>query len=447
MNITHIGMSGMLAAQAGLGMSARNISNQLTAGYSRQGVLLVPRIGGGVEVGSLIRFNDSYKTQQLWASNAPLGQYAAAESYYKQLEEVMGLDKGSVKAGIDAFFGALDEVSTDPTNTALRQQVISAADAMAKSFNSLRQTMLRQLDTARQQSSATADQANMLSGTIADLNRQIQQVQATGEVPSELLDQRDQAIDRLSALIDVQVLRQPDGTIDVSLANGPPLVAGDMAGKLSVAGNADGTFNLELELAGTRYPLDGERVGGMLGGLSQYTEQTLLPLLEANKQLASELADRVNTQLAAGYGTHGEQGKPLFQFDGSSGLISINPDLTQADLGFSNSPTEPGNSANLLALIELRKDKIDLPGVGEVSLGDACTMLIGKLGSASQLNQNALARADEVRAQAELDWRSVSDINEGEESVQVSDFLNMYNANMKVISVANQLFESTLQML
>jgi flagellar hook-associated protein 1 len=448
MSITNIGMSGLLAAQAGLGMAARNTANLLTTGYTRQGVLLTPRIvGGGVEVGSFIRFTDNFKTQQMWASNSALGQYGVGESFYKQLEEVMGLGAGSVKGTMDAFFASLDEVSTDPTSTALRQQVISAADAMAKSFNSLRQAMTRQLDTARQQSMATAGQINQLADTVADLNRQIEQAEAKGTIPSELLDQRDQAIDQLSGLVDIQVLRQPNGTVDVCIAGGPPLVAGGQVGKLSINANTDGTYTLGLELAGTTYPLDVAKVGGELGGLGKYVEDTLLPQMDSNKLLAAELAARINDVLTTGYGTNGESGMALLQYNPTTGTLHINPDITHADLGFSSSPTDPGNSDNLLRLIEQRKEKITLPTVGEVSLGDAYTMLVGKLGSDSQYNQNALSRASEIRKQAELDWLAVSGISMEEETVKISEYLNMYNANMKVISVANDLFESTLNML
>ncbi|MFC4762296.1 flagellar hook-associated protein FlgK [Dyella koreensis] len=447
MSITYTGLSGALAAQSGLGMAARNTANLLTTGYTRQGVLLTPRVGGGVNVGALIRFADNYKTQQMWTSNSTLGRHAAAESYYKQLEEVMGLGEGSVKAGIDAFFGSLDEVSTDPTNVALRQQVITAADGLSKSINSMLHALTRQIDTARQQSQATAEQINMLSGTVSVLNQEISKAQATGSVPSELIDQRDQAIDKLSALIDVQTVRQPDGSIDVSIANGPPLVAGHQVGKITVQPNANGTFSLALDVLGTTYPLDGQTIGGSLGGLSEYVEQTLQPQLEANKQLAGELANRINRQLQAGFDSNGNQGLELFAYDPATGQLSINPAITQAELGFSGNSQDPGNSDNLLALIELRKDRITLPLVGEVSLGDAYTMLVGKVGSASQQNQHALGRATEIRKQAELDWLSVSGISQEEETVKISEFLNMYNANMKVISVANEMFESTLNML
>ena len=447
-SITNIGLSGLLAAQAGLGAASRNTANLLTPGYTRQGVLLTPSIfGGGVKLGAMIRFADNYKSQQLWSSNSTLGQYNASASYYQQLEQVMGLDEGSPKTGIDGFFGALDEASTDPTNSALRQQVISAADAMAKSYNRVRQAMLGQLDTARQQSMASAEQVNSLASSIADLNQQIEQAQAKGDAPSELLDQRDQLIDQLSSLADVQVLRQPSGAIDISLNQGPPLVNGGKASRMSVQANPDGSFAFELEAAGTTYPLDDRKLGGQLGGIAGYVRDTLQPQLEANKQVTREMAERINNQLAAGYGTDGAPGKPLFDYDDTTGAISVNPDITQAELGFSASATDPGNSDNLHAVADVRKQQITLPGFGDVALGDAYTMLVGKVGSDSQANQASLDNAGTIRQQAELDWQAVSGISMDEESVSISEYLNMYNANMKVISVANELFESTIQSL
>ena len=134
MSISRIGLSGLLAAQANLNMTSRNIANLATPGYTRQGVLQAARVGGGVEVGSLIRFTDNYKIQQKWLSQGPVGQHSVKESYFRQLEEVMGLEDGSVKAGMDKFFGALDEASADVTNPALRQQVLMAAGGLLAAF-------------------------------------------------------------------------------------------------------------------------------------------------------------------------------------------------------------------------------------------------------------------------------------------------------------------------
>ena len=444
MSITRIGLSGVLAAQANLNMTARNIANLATPGYTRQGVLLTTRVGGGVEVGSLIRFGDNYKIQQKWLSQSPVGQYSAAESYFRQLEEVMGLEDGSVKAGMDRFFGALDEASADATNPALRQQVLMAAGGLATSFNNLQQMMRGQLDTLRQQSSATAGQINGLSESIADLNRRIADAEANGGAPSELIDQRDNAIDQLAALAEIRTVRQPDGTIDVNLASGTPLVAGSQVGKVSVETKANGEFALNIEFGGTTYPVDGAKVGGTLGGLYTFAQDTLLPQMEAIRSLAGEIAESFNRQLQAGYGMDGAPGKPLFTFDPATGRLTVN-EMKPEELGFSADPMAPGNSDNLLRLIELRNQRIDLPGFGETSLGDAYTLLVGKLGSQSQQNQSALTMAGEMRKQAEEAWLASAGINGDEEAINISEFMQIYQANMKVISVANELFDATIK--
>jgi flagellar hook-associated protein 1 FlgK len=43
-------------------------------------------------------------------------------------------------------------------------------------------------------------------------------------------------------------------------------------------------------------------------------------------------------------------------------------------------------------------------------------------------------------------WASTSAVNRDEEAINLIEYQNMYQANMKVISVANTLFDATLQM-
>ncbi|MEK6349367.1 MAG: flagellar hook-associated protein FlgK [Burkholderia sp.] len=444
MRISQIGLSGAHAAQAALGMSARNTANLMTTGYTRQGVLLAPRVGGGVTVQSLIRFSDDARTQQMWQSNAALGRHAAGESYFAQLEQVMSLEDGSVKSGLDGLFAALDEASVDPTSAPLRQQVITSADGFAKSINGLLQTQRRQLDTLRQQAGATAQQINALSGSVADLNRRVAERQASGDVPSELIDQRDQALDTLAGLADIRTLRQPDGSIDVALAAGQPLVAGHQVAALEVRPRSDGSFGLVLELGGTAYPLAGEAAGSSLGGLFAFADDVLMPQMAGVKSLAGELAQRMNAQLVAGFGTDGRPGEPLFEIDAASGMLQVRADMTPERLGFSADPAAPGDSGNLLALIALRQARIDVPGLGETAINDVYTMLVGRLGSQSSQSRAALATAGELRTQAEQAWQSVSGVSMDEEAVNISETMQIYNANMKVISVAKTLFDATL---
>jgi flagellar hook-associated protein 1 FlgK len=82
-----------------------------------------------------------------------------------------------------------------------------------------------------------------------------------------------------------------------------------------------------------------------------------------------------------------------------------------------------------------------------VLIGDADTQLVGKLAVDSQQNKAALSTSQSMRDQAQNDWQSTSGVNQDEEAVNLVEYQNMYQANMKVMSVANALFDATLQMM
>jgi flagellar hook-associated protein 1 FlgK len=52
-----------------------------------------------------------------------------------------------------------------------------------------------------------------------------------------------------------------------------------------------------------------------------------------------------------------------------------------------------------------------------------------------------------MRTHAEQDWQSTSGVNQDEEAIKLVEYQNMYQANMKVMSVANALFDATLAMM
>jgi len=446
MSITQIGLSGLRASQAGLNMSARNTANLQTEGYSRQGVSLVADARGGVQVASLVRYADSYRSQQLWGAQSREGQYSVQGSYYSELESVMGLGEGSVGSGIDAFFAALDEVSTDPTSVALRQQVISSASSVALRFNSLRDTLQGQLDTVARQADSMATQINSLSSTVADLNARISQAAAIGASTSELMDQRDLAVGQLASLADVRVTTQADGAYGISLKNGAPLVVGARSATVTATTGSDGGLEIAVQLGDARYPLADGAIGGQLGGLDAYARSVVQQKASA-ATIAGELSDRVNAALTAGYGTDGQPGQALFAFDAATGTMSINTGLTQASLGLSAAADEPGNSDQLAALLDVRTQDVTLPGLGNVSLGDAYTLMVGRLGSESSINQASLDTAATLRQQAQLSLESVRGVSSEEEAVNISELMQAYQANMKVISVATELFQTTLDAL
>jgi flagellar hook-associated protein 1 FlgK len=456
MSIINNALSGALAAQTGLNTTSQNVANVATDGYTRQGVLLKSvqyngqslSPGDGVTVPSLIRFSDSYKNLQMWQAASNLGEKSNVQPYLTQLEQIMGDDTSSINTGMDNFLAALNAASVEPTSSPLRQQVITSADSLSARFNTLRQVLSVQKQSVYQQRSALINQINQASSDIATLNKQIAYTAATGTTPSGLIDQLNSKIDSLSSMVGVQVVEQADGTKDVSLKSGQPLVVGALSSTMSAQLNASGTQTITLTFAKETFTLSDTGIGGSLGGLGDYYVNTLTPLTSSIVDMASNISTMFNNQLAAGYDLNGNSGTALFNLDvtSASALITTNPAITAQDLAFSSSTTVQGNSDNLLTMIGLKNNPITVTSLGTVLLGDAYTQLVGKLGSDSQKNQASLNTAQTVRDQTVSNWKTTSGVNSDEEAINLVQYQQMYQANMKVIGVANSLFDATLAM-
>jgi flagellar hook-associated protein 1 FlgK len=455
MTILNNALSGALASQAALSAASQNIANLQTKGYTRQAALLTAigpdsgnrSAGNGVQVSSLIRFSDGYKNQQLWRAASDLGAHSQTQPYLTQLERVMGDDASSLAGGIDKFFQSLNAVGgVDPTSTPLRQQVLTAAGLMAQRFNSLNNVFNGQLQSVRQQRSAIVQAANADIANIAALNLKI----ARGsDSNSALIDARDLAIDDLAGRMALEVSDQPDGTRNISLKSGQALVIGGVGGKLAASGGgAGGGQVFTLAFASTSSGVDAAALGGQLGGLSGYEKDYLLPLQQGVADIAQQLSAKVNAQLGAGFTMAGDPGKPLFVFTPGSNadMLKVAAGFSTDDLAFSSDGT-PGDSGNLQQLVALKGQAISVSTIGTVLMGDADTQLVGKLGVDSQQNQAALSTADAVRSHASQDWQSTSGVNQDEEAVNLVEYQKMYQANMKVMSVANSLFDATLAMM
>jgi flagellar hook-associated protein 1 FlgK len=454
MTITYNALSGALAAQAALNTVSQNIANSQTKGYTRQGALLVAMAsdpgtksaGNGVQVGSLLRFSDSYKSQQMWRAASDLGSHSQTQPYLTQLEKVMSDDKSSLSYGIDNFFKALNAAGVDPTSSPLRQQVITAADSMSQQFNSIYNVTANQLISVQQQQSAILPALNQSLTDIAALNQRIIEVGSAGTNTSALIDKREQLIDGVASQVAIEVINNPDGTATLSMKSGQPLVVSNLSAKLNYD-TSSGTPILTATFAGSKFKLDDTKVGGQLGGLGDYKKNTLLPLQKSIAEIAEQMSNKVNAQLAQGFKDGTTAGTDLLVFNPASatGLLQVTTGFQTTDLAFSSDGT-PGDSGNLQKLIDIKGQPITLTTLGNVLLGDADTQLVGKLGIDSQQNQSQLNTATTIRQQSEDDWKSTSAVNTDEEAINLVEFQNMYQANMKVIAVANTLFDSTLQM-
>jgi flagellar hook-associated protein 1 FlgK len=224
--------------------------------------------GNGVQIGSLLRFSDSYKTQQMWRANSELGAHSQTQPYLTQLEKVMSDDKSSISYGVDNFFKALNAAGVDPTSSPLRQAVITAADSMSQQINSIYTLTANQLVSVRQQSEAILPSLNQSLANIAALNQQITSVGAGGTSTSELIDKREIA-DRRCRLAGRRRGHHQSRRHGQRVAQERP-AAGDRQHLRDdvLRHRCERRVDLDGNFGKTKYPLDDTKVSGQLGGLA-----------------------------------------------------------------------------------------------------------------------------------------------------------------------------------
>jgi flagellar hook-associated protein 1 FlgK len=454
--LSQIGYSGVRSSQIALTATGQNIANVHTPGFSRLAPQLMSlggqtatSIGGGVQVSSIRRLSNDFQNQQLWRASTEKNYYQTTQQYLGALEGLLHSEGSSVSVGLDNFFAALSEATSTPESIALRQQILGEARQLAQRFNGLNSNIDTQLNSLHGQRVAMVGEINGLAGNIAELNAQILEMESSGRDTATLRDYRENLIKDLSQYAGIRVQEAADGTLSVSLINGQPLVAGNSAGQLKVEKTVSGEQEVSLVFAKTRFPLVQQGLGGSLGGLYDMEYAALRPAQQDLHDMAKALAGMVNGVLAGGYDLAGNPGKPLFVYNAGStdAMLGVSA-LAPEELAFSSvggAAVEVGNNRKLLELLELRSSGVLVAG-STVPLNDAYAGLVGRTGSASRQNQADFAAAIIVAEQAQAQRDSVSAVNLDEEAVNLMAYQQAYQANMKVISTSNELFNAVLAM-
>ena len=453
MSIINIGYSGANAARIGMNVTALNIANAATAGYSRQrieqqaiGPMGNQRLfsGNGVEVTNIRRMADQFRIGQVWRANTQTSYFDQGQVYLGALESLLGTETSGIGDGLDNFFKSLSGASEKPDNQAMRQDVLTEARALATRFNNIQSFLQKQRsDSQLQQRNLTAS-INSVSGNIAEYNKKISETEAIGGDTSVLRDQRDELVRELSGYVDVRVQENDKGEYSLMLPSGQPLVSGSDVGQLSMEMDANGQPFLQLSFAGSRYQVD-MATGGQFGALHDYQVNTLNGIEQSVLGMAESLANAFNDQLGKGFDLKGNPGKALFDFDPANpnGMLQVN-DLAWDELAFSGDASATGDNKNLLALIGIKNQTFNIPGIGDATLDSASASLISTVGIKSRQNQTELTAAAALLEDAVTQRDNYSAVDYDEEYVSLTNDTQAYQANMKVIATGDQIFSDLL---
>ncbi len=319
-----IGSSALTATYTALQTTGNNIANANTPGYSRQLVAFAPQvssgvagtyIGSGVTVANVTRAYNALLTQQVDSAQAGASQTSTRASLLNQINNMFSSTSSGLGAAVDQFFSQVQTLTQQPSSLAVRQTMLSSAQQMSASFNDAYGQLAQMQQSANQQIAQEILKVNSTTTQIAKLNDQIAIATAAGGSPNDLLDQRDQAVQTLNQSIGVTTMKQTDGSVNVFLANGQPLVVGDQVSKMGMGTDPNNSQNIVVgTLDGTTVvPLSASNPGGgNIGALVQFSLQDIPNVENQIGRLATTLASQFNQQNKLGQDLNGNPGVNLF---------------------------------------------------------------------------------------------------------------------------------------
>ena len=316
--ILGIGITGLNAAMGAVRTTQHNIANANTPGFHRQEVQLTANpptytgagfFGNGVAVATVTRIYSQFLDNELMRSQGQQARYEVYSAYAGQIDRVLGDKDSGLGSALSSFFGAVQEVANDPASMAAREAMLAAGRNLAGRMNNLGATLDGMLEGINDEMASIADQANTYLRRIADLGDRIAMQQAMGgNPPNDLMDQREQLTAELNKLVNVTVLRGGDGSYNLYLGGGQPLLVGNRPNLLGVTTNPHDSSLRELTLSvgGASVKLDDILIaGGRLGGLLALREDLLQPARQDLGRVAIGLAKAFNDLHSTGYALDG----------------------------------------------------------------------------------------------------------------------------------------------
>lgn len=326
-NLFTSALSGMNAAQMGLVTTEHNIANANTPGYSRQELVAGARppqslgnffLGQGVDVVGVKRMYDGFLNTQVRLEQTQASYLTTYLSSMKQIDNLIADPTAGASPAIQEFFSAANGVANNPESMPARQTLLGSAQFMVNRFQSIDQRLTDIANGLVGQIGSSVNQINSFAQQIAALNGNIKRATANsgnGQLPNDLIDQRDNLINQLNQEIKVTVQTQTDGTNSVFIGNGQALVIDEQSMVLRPVQSAADPSRVDIAYVNGQKTVTLQTTslqGGKLGAYLAFRDQSLEPARNALGRVAMGLASSINQQNRLGLDLKGMTGSDLF---------------------------------------------------------------------------------------------------------------------------------------
>jgi flagellar hook-associated protein 1 len=294
---------GITYNQKQIDVTASNIANADTAGYSTKTVSANVYFDGRGSVSGILssevrRIVDEGIQSSYFSSLSETNYASQISQFTARLDDIFGTieDTSGLNSLVTEFTNSLSALVNKPDSYSAQQEVIAAADSLARELNSsyLAITELRQQsDTLLEQQ---AEDVNGLLQNIEKIDQRIQEASTAGASVADLLDQRDRYLEQLNGYLDVEVNEASGGTLRITTHDGEQLYADGRASSVTFEPTATlqpgvtGNSIVVTTVGGSKFDLVKSSDTGSIVALAEMRDQVLVEAQDQLDTIAAELS-------------------------------------------------------------------------------------------------------------------------------------------------------------
>jgi flagellar hook-associated protein 1 FlgK len=289
-------ISGLRVNQAHVQLVSANVAHANDPGYTKKTLLReAANLGegqvGGVQIAGFQAAISASLRRQFEAFTSTNGLTSTQQEYLGRIQTLLGAssDTALLPDLFNKFTAAWQSFQSQPESAAAQHQVIALGDQLAAEVRRL-SAGIDQIDAdIRKDLDDSTDALNDKLAKIFELNLRIKASDPNGAERLELIDQRDQIVRELAALVDVRSVERENGAIALFTPAGLSLLDGAPA-----RFDFDGTNVISVDSGA---PVNGLLREGRIKALLNLRQDGTAAGLPASADPASEVIRKLRSQL------------------------------------------------------------------------------------------------------------------------------------------------------
>ena len=454
-SLLYVSRDSPLAIQMGIDITGGNVANVNTPGYSRQRAV-VRSTGGnnllsgvlqtGVRVDKIERQYDSYLEGQLIQQRQNTAYSGTLNDRLTSIESIFNESStGGFTDQLNKFWSSWETLSSNPSGQVERDSVVANAQAVAGKLT----------DFTNDLTNLKADIKTTIRDLVTTLNTNINQVRTLNEKititgskngdTNVLQDKLISLVGDLGDKIGINWFMNTDGTVNVFLEDGTPIVERIVASELNTIDSA-GSISIYPVKGNREDPLNGTITKGQLGALIKCQDEVIPEYRHRLDAFVQALADGVNEQHQKGYDSDKNAGGDFFTYTASSPAASlkVNPTIVGNPRKVAAAETVSGDGANATCIANIQH-RLLLDG-NSVTLNAYHAATVGNIGRMVADSKTDYDHQTAIMNNVSNRRESISGVSIDEEMIDLMKYQMSYSAAGRLCQTVNDMLDTLMSL-